>query len=160
VFLIFVVLNNHSWVIRPMNSNPKWIRLTLDMPKVIRFTKWIWTQIHCESWSESDNRIAPKRSHLLQSSKFIIHRWRQKEHLANTSHRWVRARWLNFVYFVLFVSYCTVFDVCCYLSDYNDSRVSLRPIINNHVSGPDRVLGWVCVCVCVPMCSSSRYQRK
>jgi len=43
-----------------MNSNPKWIRLTLDTPKVIRFAKWIWTEIHCESWSRSDNRIAPQ----------------------------------------------------------------------------------------------------
>ena len=41
-----------------MNSNPKWIRLTLDTLKVIWFAKWIWTQIHCESWSGSDNRIA------------------------------------------------------------------------------------------------------
>jgi len=43
-----------------MNSNTKWIRLTLDTPKVIRFAKWIWTEIHCESWSRSDNWIAPK----------------------------------------------------------------------------------------------------
>jgi len=42
-----------------MNSNPKWIRLTFDKPKVIRVARWIWTQIHCESWSGSDNRIAP-----------------------------------------------------------------------------------------------------
>jgi len=40
-----------------MNSNPKWIRLTLDTPKVIRFAKWISTQIHCESGSGSNNRI-------------------------------------------------------------------------------------------------------
>jgi len=45
-----------------INSNPKWIRLTLDMPKVFRSAKWIWTQIHSESWSASDNRIVPKWS--------------------------------------------------------------------------------------------------
>jgi len=28
-----------------MNPNPKWIRLTLDTPKVIPFAKWIWTEI-------------------------------------------------------------------------------------------------------------------
>ena len=42
-----------------MNLNPKWIRLTLDTPKVIRFAKWIWTEIHCETWSGSDNWIRP-----------------------------------------------------------------------------------------------------
>jgi len=41
-----------------MNMNPKWIRVTLDTPKVIRFAKRIWTEIHCESWS--NDRIAPK----------------------------------------------------------------------------------------------------
>ena len=43
----------------PMNLNPNWIRLTLDTPKVIRFAKWIWTQILCESRSGPDNRIRP-----------------------------------------------------------------------------------------------------
>jgi len=33
-----------------MNPNRKWIR----------FAKRIWTVIHCESWSWSDNRIAPE----------------------------------------------------------------------------------------------------
>jgi len=46
-----------------MNPNPKWIRLTLDTPKVIRFAKWIWTEIHCESWSGSDNQIALRYFH-------------------------------------------------------------------------------------------------
>jgi len=27
-----------------MNSKPKWIQLTFDTPKVIRFAKWIWTR--------------------------------------------------------------------------------------------------------------------
>ena len=46
-----------------MNPNPKWNRHTLDAPKVIGFVKWIWTEIHCEYWSGSDNRIRPRLNH-------------------------------------------------------------------------------------------------
>jgi len=51
-----------------MNLNPKWIRLTLDTPKVIRFAKWIWNQIHRESGSGSDNQIRPKGAILTEQT--------------------------------------------------------------------------------------------
>jgi len=68
-----------------MNANPKWIRLTFDTPKVIRFAKWIWTDIHCESWSGSDNRIAPKKLHSVPLTNV---RGREKNWLSK--HNWRR----------------------------------------------------------------------
>jgi len=46
-----------SWF--TMNLNPKRIRHA-HWSKVIRYARWIWTQIHCESWPGSDNWILPR----------------------------------------------------------------------------------------------------